>query len=946
VSADTSTTGGTTKGTDTGAGQDGHAETTRSSPIASVIHEGLPTQLPDIDPEETSDWLASFDGLVQERGRERARYVMLRLLERAREKAVGVPALRSTDYINTIPPEREPWFPGDEDIERRIRAFIRWNAAVMVSSANRKGLEVGGHIATYQSAASLYEVGFNHFFRGKDHPGGGDQIYIQGHGSPGIYARAFLEGRLNEEQLSRFRQEVQHGKGAGLPSYPHPRLMSDFWEFPTVSMGLTALNAIYQARFNRYLDNRGIKETGDQHVWAFLGDGEMGEPESLGAIGLAAREELDNLTFVVNCNLQQLDGPVRGNGKIIQELESFFRGAGWNVIKIVWGREWDQLLARDVDGVLVNRMNNTPDGQFQTYSTETGDYIREHFFGVDPRLRKMVEHMTDDQIVKLPRGGHDYRKVYAAFDAATRHVGQPTVILAKTIKGWTIDALEGKNATHQMKKLTPADLKKFRDRLYLPISDNDLERSYEETGAAPFFHPGKDAPEIEYMMERRKALGGSLPKRVVRATPLKLPGNEMYDELKQGSGKNAIATTMALVRLLKDWMKDPEIGKRIVPIAPDEYRTFGMDSMFPSAKVYNPGGQQYEAVDRKLLLSYKESTQGQMLHEGISEAGAMASATAAGSAYSTHGEHMIPFYIFYSMFGFQRTGDSIWAMADQLSRGFLIGATAGRTTLTGEGLQHADGHSPLLASTNPAVVHYDPAFAYEISHIMKSGLERMYGGDNESAGEDVIFYLTVYNEPIVQPKEPDDVDADGILRGIYRVSNGEGDGPRVQLLGSGVGFPWVADAARILREDWGVAADTWSVTSWNELARDAISTEEWNLLNPGETPRSAYVSDKLADAAGPKVAVSDYMCAVPLQIARWVPGDYRVLGTDGFGFADTRPAARRFFHVDAQSVVVQALQALADAGEIDRSKVQEAFDKYRIDDPTAVADVKQEGGDA
>ncbi len=935
VSADTSTS---TQGSD--------AETTRSSPIPSVIHEGLPTQLPDIDPEETSDWLASFDGLVEERGRERARYVMLRLLERAREKAVGVPALRSTDYINTIPPEREPWFPGDEEIERRIRAFIRWNAAVMVSSANRKGLEVGGHIATYQSAASLYEVGFNHFFRGKDHPGGGDQIYIQGHGSPGIYARAFLEGRLTEEQLYRFRQEVQHGKGAGLPSYPHPRLMSDFWEFPTVSMGLTALNAIYQARFNRYLDNRGIKETGDQRVWAFLGDGEMGEPESLGAIGLAAREELDNLTFVVNCNLQQLDGPVRGNGKIIQELESFFRGAGWNVIKVVWGREWDQLLARDVDGVLVNRMNNTPDGQYQTYSTETGDYIREHFFGVDPRLRKMVEHMTDDQIVKLPRGGHDYRKVYAAFDAATRHVGQPTVILAKTIKGWTIDALEGKNATHQMKKLTPGDLKKYRDRLYLPISDRDLERSYDETGAAPFFHPGKDAPEIEYMMERRKALGGSLPKRVVRAAPLKLPGDEMYDELKQGSGKNAIATTMALVRLLKDWMKDPEIGKRIVPIAPDEYRTFGMDSMFPSAKVYNPGGQQYESVDRKLLLSYKESAQGQMLHEGISEAGAMASATAAGSSYSTHGEHMIPFYIFYSMFGFQRTGDSIWAMADQLSRGFLIGATAGRTTLTGEGLQHADGHSPLLATTNPAVVHYDPAFAYEVSHIMKSGLERMYGGDTDSSGEDVIFYITVYNEPIVQPKEPENVDAEGILRGIYSVSKGEGDGPRVQLLGSGVGFPWAADAARILREDWGVAADTWSVTSWNELARDAISAEEWNLLNPGETPRTAYVSDKLADSRGPVVAVSDYMAAVPLQIARWVPGDYRVLGTDGFGFADTRPAARRFFHVDAQSVVVQALQALADAGEIDRSKVQEAFDKYRIDDPTAVADVKQEGGDA
>jgi pyruvate dehydrogenase E1 component len=915
---------------------------TRSGATPSVIHEGLPTQLPDIDPDETTDWIDSFDSLVGERGRERARYVMLRLLERAREMNVGVPALRSTDYINTIPPEREPWFPGDEETERRIRAFIRWNAAVMVSSANRKGLEVGGHIATYQSSASLYEVGFNHFFKGKDAPGGGDQIYIQGHGSPGVYARAYLEGRLTEEQLYRFRQEVQHGPGAGLPSYPHPRLMPDFWEFPTVSMGLTGINSIYQARFNRYLHNRNIKDTSDQHVWAFLGDGEMAEPESLGAIGVAAREELDNLTWVINCNLQQLDGPVRGNGKIIQELESTFRGAGWNVIKVVWGREWDPLLARDVDGVLVNRMNNTPDGQYQTYSTEDGAYIRDHFFGTDPRLRKMVEHMSDQQIEKLPRGGHDYRKVYAAFDAATKHVGQPTVILAKTIKGWTIDALEGKNATHQMKKLTPDDLKKFRDRLYLPISDRDLERAYEETGAAPFFHPGENAPEIEYMKERRKQLGGSLPRRVLRAKNLTLPGNEMYDELKQGSAKTPIATTMALVRLLKDWMKDPEIGQRLVPIAPDEYRTFGMDAMFPSAKVYNPAGQQYESVDRNMLLSYKESEQGQMLHEGISEAGAMASATAAGSAYSTHGEHMIPFYIFYSMFGFQRTGDSIWAMADQLARGFLIGATAGRTTLTGEGLQHADGHSPLLAATNPAVVHYDPAFAYEVSHIMQSGLERMYG---ENA-ENVIFYLTVYNEPVPQPAEPDDVDAEGILRGIHQVSTASGDGPRVQLLASGVGFPWIADAQRMLAEEWGVQAETWSVTSWNELARDAVRAEEWNLLHPDESPRSAYVTDRLAGAAGPVVAVSDYMRAVPLQIARWVPGDYRVLGADGFGFADTRPAARRFFHVDAQSVVVQALQALADAGEIDKSKVAEAFGKYRIDDPTAVAGVKQEGGDA
>jgi len=912
-----------------------------------VIHEGLPTQLPDIDPDETHDWIDSFDAMVAERGRERARYVMLRLLERAREANVGVPALRSTDYINTIPPEREPWFPGDEDLERRIRAFVRWNAAVMVSSANRKGLEVGGHIATYQSSASLYEVGFNHFFRGKDHPGGGDQVYFQGHASPGIYARAYLEGRLTEDQLYHFRQEVQHGPHAGLSSYPHPRLMPDFWEFPTVSMGLTGINSIYQARFNRYLHNRGIKDTSQQKVWGFLGDGEMAEPESLGAIRIAAREELDNLVWVVNCNLQQLDGPVTGNGKIIQELESNFRGAGWNVIKVVWGREWDQLLARDVDGVLVNKMNTTPDGAFQTYSVEDGAYVREHFFGGDPRLRAMVEQMTDDQIRKLPRGGHDYRKVYAAFDAATKHVGQPTVILAKTIKGWTIDALEGKNATHQMKKLTPDDVKKFRDRLYLPISDRDLERSYEETGAAPFFRPSEDSPEMQYMLERRAQLGGSLPRRVTRAAPLKLPGDEVYSELKQGSGKHSVATTMALVRLLKDWMKDPEIGHRIVPIAPDEYRTFGMDAMFPTAKVYNPAGQQYESVDRKLLLSYKESAQGQMLHEGISEAGGMASATAAGTAYATHGEHMIPFFIFYSMFGFQRTGDSIWAMTDQLARGFLIGATAGRTTLTGEGLQHADGHSPLLAASNPAIVHYDPAFAYEISHIMKSGLERMYG----DAPEDVVFYITVYNEPVSQPAEPADVDVEGILKGIHHVGSAPDpsaaeDAPRAQLLASGVGLPWIQDAQRMLAEEWGVQADTWSVTSWNELARDGAATEEWNLLHPGESPRTAYVTAKLQDAPGPVVAVSDYMRAVPLQIARWVPADYRVLGADGFGFADTRPAARRYFHIDAESVVVQTLQALADAGQIDRAKVVEAFERYRIDDPTAVAGVAQEGGDA
>nr|MCW2727607.1 aceE [Aeromicrobium sp.] len=665
-----------------------------------VIHEGLPTQLPDIDPDETAEWLSSLDDMIDSRGRSRARYVMLKLLERAREQNVGVPALRSTDFINTIPPEREPWFPGNEAIERRIRAFIRWNAAVMVSRANRPGLGVGGHIASYQSAASLYEVGFNHFFRGKDHPGGGDQIYFQGHAAPGIYARSFLEGGLSETQLDRFRQEHSHGAGNGLSSYPHPRLMGDYWEFPTVSMGLGAINSIYQARFNRYLHNRGIKDTSQQHVWTFLGDGEMGEVESLGAIGVAAREELDNLTFVVNCNLQQLDGPVRGNGKIIQELESTFRGAGWNVIKVVWGREWDDLLARDTDGVLVNQMNRTPDGEFQTLSVETGAYNREKFFGPDPRLQKMVEHLSDEDIERLPRGGHDYRKVYAAFEAAQKHTGQPTVILAHTVKGWLLESFAGRNATHQMKKLTKDDLKGFRDRLNIPVTDEQIDGS----DIAPFYHPGDDSEEIQYMKARREALGGSLPKRVVNPTTIKLPDPAIYEELKKGSGKQQIATTMAFVRLLRDLMKDPEIGRRIVPIAPDEYRTFGMDSMFPSAKIYNPAGQQYESVDRKLLLAYKESAQGQLLHEGISEAGAMASAIAAGSAYSTHGEPMIPVYLFYSMFGFQRTADSIWAMADQLARGFLIGATAGRTTLTGEGLQHADGHSPLIAQTNPAVV--------------------------------------------------------------------------------------------------------------------------------------------------------------------------------------------------------------------------------------------------
>jgi pyruvate dehydrogenase E1 component len=914
----------------------------------SVITDGLPSQLPDLDPDETREWLESLDTVINVAGRSRARYLMLKLLERARERQVGVPALRSTDYINTIPPEREPWFPGDEFAERRIRAYIRWNAAIMVSRANRPELGVGGHIATYASMASLYEVGFNHFFRGKDHGQSGDQVFFQGHGSPGIYARAFLEGRLTDAQLDGFRQELSHrvdGRPAGLPSYPHPRLMPDFWEFPTVSMGLGPIHAIYQARFNRYLLNREIEDTSGSRVWAFLGDGEMDEPESLGAIGVAAREELDNLIFVVNCNLQRLDGPVRGNGKIIQELESYFRGAGWNVIKVVWGREWDELLARDVDGVLVNKMNTTPDGQFQTYSTSPGSFIREDFFGSDPRLRKMVEHLTDDQLRGLPRGGHDYRKVYAAFKAATEHTGQPTVILAHTIKGWTLGKdFEGRNSTHQMKKLTKPELKEMRDRLYLEIPDSALE-----DGLPPYYHPGEQSPEIQYMKERRAALGGSVPRRVLRAKPMKLPASDAYADLKKGSGKQAVATTMAFVRLLKDLMKDKEIGHRFVPIVPDEARTFGMDSLFPTAKIYSPFGQQYDPVDRELLLSYREAKKGQILHEGISEAGAMGSVMAAGSAYATHGEPMIPIYIFYSMFGFQRTGDAMWAFGDQLGKGFLLGATAGRTTLNGEGLQHQDGHSLLLASTNPACVAYDPAFAFEVAVIMEDALRRMYGSTEQHPhGEDIFYYLTVYNEPYRQPAMPEGIDVEGIRRGIYRYAAapaGDQNRPRAQILASGVAVLAALKAQAKLAEEWGVAADVWSVTSWNELRRDAVAADEHALLHPSEQARTPYVTEVLSDAPGPVVAVSDWMRAVPDQISRWVPGDYSSLGTDGYGRSDTRGALRRYFHVDAESTVVAVLTELARRGEVKPEALQQAVDGYQLTE-VAAADAGNTGGDS
>ncbi len=906
-----------------------------------IIIGGLPSQVPDFDPEETAEWLDSLDAAIDERGRERARYLMLRLIERAREKRVAVPEMRSTDYVNTIATKDEPFFPGNEDIERRILNATRWNAAIMVSRAQRPGIGVGGHIATFASSASLYDVGFNHFFRGKDDGRGGDQIFFQGHASPGIYARAYLLDRLSERQLDGFRQEKSKAPD-GLSSYPHPRSMPDFWEFPTVSMGLGPLGAIYQARINRYLTARGIADTGGSHVWAFLGDGEMDEPESLGQLSLAARENLDNLTFVVNCNLQRLDGPVRGNGKIIQELESQFRGAGWNVIKLVWDRSWDPLLAQDRDGVLVNKLNSTPDGQFQTYATESGSYIREHFFGSDQRLRAMVEGMTDDQVLHLGRGGHDHRKIYAAYKAAKEHRGQPTVILAQTVKGWTLGPnFEGRNATHQMKKLTVEDLKRFRDRLHLPISDRELEN-----GAPPYYHPGRGSEEIQYMHDRRKECGGYVPSRIVRAKPLALPDEKAYASVRKGSGQQSIATTMAFVRLLKDLMRDKEIGRRFVPIAPDEYRTFGMDSLFPSAKIYSPLGQTYESVDRELLLAYKEAPTGQMLHDGISEAGCTASLIAAGSSYATHGEPLIPVYVFYSMFGFQRTGDQFWQMADQLARGFVLGATAGRTTLTGEGLQHADGQSQLLASTNPACVAYDPAFGYEIAHIVREGLRRMYGeaGDGR-AGEDVFYYLTVYNEPIQHPAEPEGVDVEGILKGLYRYRAGRAGALPAQILASGVAVPWAVEAQRILAEEWNVRADVWSATSWNELRRDAVEAERHNLLHPEEEQRVPYVTSALRGVPGPFVAVSDWMRSVPDQIARWVPGPWQSLGADGFGFADTRGAARRFFHIDAQSIVLAVLTELAREGRIDRSALKQAIDRYDLLD-VAAADPGAAGGDA
>jgi len=877
-------------------------------------------QLPDSDPQETQDWIDAIDSVVHTAGSDRAQFILYKLLKRARQLQIGLPPLTQTRYINTISPEQEPPFPGDERIEHRIRRMVRWNAVAMVLRANNLNAGIGGHLATYASAATLYEVGFNHFFRGKDADGMGDQVYFQGHAAPGIYARAFLEGRLTESQLDHFRREVVPGEG--LSSYPHPRLMPDFWEFPTVSMGLGPLAAIYQARFNRYLHARGIKDTGANHVWAFLGDGEMDEPETLGALGLAGRDGLDNLTFVVNCNLQRLDGPVRGNGKIIQELEGVFRGAGWNVIKVVWGREWDDLLARDVDGVLVHKMNETLDGEFQKYSVESGAYIREHFFGPDPRLKALVAHLSDDDLPRLRRGGHDYRKVYAAYAAALAHAGAPTVILAKTVKGWTLGpGVEARNITHQAKKLSEAELRIFRDRLELPIPDAKLRD-------APFYHPGPESPEIQYLLQRRAALGGPLPRRRVIAKRLEVPGEAVFGEFGAGSGGQAVSTTMAFSKLLRNLLRDPAIGRRVVPIVPDEARTFGMDPLFKEVGIYAARGQRYDPVDSNLVLSYREATDGQVLEEGITEAGSSASFQAAATSYASHAEPMLPFYIFYSMFGFQRTGDEFWAAADVRSRGFLMGATAGRTTLHGEGLQHDDGQSLLLATTMPSVRAYDPAFAFETAEIVREGIVAMH-----QRGEDVIYYLTLYNENYVMPPMPDGV-REGIVGGLYLFRPAaSGARHRATLLGSGSIMQQVLRAQELLAERCDVAADVWSATSYQILRRDALAAERWNRLHPAAPPRIPRVTAALADgaAAGPVVAASDFLRAVPDQVARWVPGTWLSLGTDGFGRSDAREALRRYFEVDAEHVAAAALAGLAACGALTGAAASRAIADLGVD---------------
>jgi pyruvate dehydrogenase E1 component len=870
----------------------------------------------DIDPQETQEWLDALEGVLENEGIERAHFIIESLIDKARRSGAYLPYSANTAYLNTIPAHQQDPFPGDRAMERRIRSFIRWNAMAMVVQANRVSSELGGHIASFASSATLFDVGLNHFFHAPDHDHGGDLVFYQGHSAPGVYARAFLEGRIDEDQLNSFRQEVD---GKGLSSYPHPWLMPGFWQFPTVSMGLGPLMAIYQARFMRYLNDRGLVQSDGRKVWAFMGDGEMDEPESLGAISLASRERLDNLVFVVNCNLQRLDGPVRGNGKIIQELEANFRGAGWNVIKVVWGSYWDPLLVRDTRGLLVKRMEEAVDGDYQAYKAKGGAYTRKYFFGKYPELLEMVANMSDEDIWRLNRGGHDPIKVYAAYAAAMRYTGQPTVILAKTVKGYGMgEAGEGQNITHSQKKMGEAALRAFRDRFNIPIPD-------EMISSAPFYKPAEDSPEIKYLKARREALGGSLPQRRTEVPRLEVPGLDAFKSLLEGSGEREMSTTMAFVRFLTTLMRDKNVGSNVVPIVPDEARTFGMEGMFRQFGIYSSVGQLYQPMDSDQVMYYREDKQGQMLQEGINEAGAMSSWIAAATAYSNHGVSMIPFYIFYSMFGFQRVGDLAWAAGDMQARGFLMGGTAGRTTLAGEGLQHQDGHSHMVAHTIPNCISYDPTFAYELAVILQHGMKRMYQ-DQDS----VFYYVTVMNENYVQPAMPKVVE-EGIVRGIYPLSKGGRHKARVQLLGSGTILREVIGAAELLEKDWDVSADVWSVTSFNELRREGQDVERWNMLHPGKKQRVPYVTEQFDGIDVPLVATTDYIRAYADQIRPFLDQRYVTLGTDGYGRSDMRSQLRKFFEVNRYYVVVAALKALADDGRIDKALVGKAIRTYRID---------------
>ncbi|CAL1240806.1 pyruvate dehydrogenase (acetyl-transferring), homodimeric type [Candidatus Methylocalor cossyra] len=871
----------------------------------------------DTDPQETREWLDALEAVIATEGIERAHFLIESLVDHARRAGANLPYKANTAYINTIPPHAEPRMPGDATLEQRIRAYIRWNAMAMVVRANRKSGEYGGHIATFASVATLFDVGFNHFFRAPTRDHGGDLVYFQGHAAPGVYARAFLEGRLSEEQLDYFRAEIE-GAGKGLSSYPHPWLMPDFWQFPTVSMGLGPIMAIYQARFMKYLENRGILASGDRKVWCFCGDGEMDEPESMGAIGLAGRERLDNLIFVVNCNLQRLDGPVRGDGKIIQELEAAFRGAGWNVIKVIWGSYWDPLLAKDTRGFLKRRMEEAVDGEYQCYKAKGGAYTRQHFFGKYPELLEMVANMSDEDIWRLNRGGHDPYKVYAAYHAAVRHTGQPTVILAKTVKGYGMGtAGEGRMTTHQQKKLDGDSIRSFRDRFNVPIPDDRLDE-------VPYYRPPEDSPEMRYLHERRAALGGYLPQRRRDAPLLQVPGLEIFEALLKGTEDREMSTTMAFVRLLTALLRDNKLGRYVVPIVPDEARTFGMDSLFRQYRIYSSVGQLYEPEDAGLVMYYREDKSGQILEEGITEAGALCSWIAAGTAYSNHNVQMIPFYIYYSMFGFQRVGDLMWAAGDMGVKGFLLGGTAGRTTLAGEGLQHQDGHSHLLMSAIPNCVAYDPCFAYELAVIVQDGLRRMY-----QEGEHVFYYLTVMNENYPHPALPEGAE-EGIVKGMYKFKDA-GDAARVQLLGSGTILREAIAAAELLEQRFGIQANVWSVTSFTELRREGLEKERWNLLHPDQPRRLSYVEEQLGATRGPVVAASDYMKIVADQIRPYVPRPYTVLGTDGFGRSDRRSQLRRFFEVDRYYIALAALKSLADQGEVPVAQVTEAMAAFGID---------------